>query len=163
MADSVALTLLASAWSQPLTRETTVVYIEALADVPADELNRAMRVLVSTGGEFRPSVGTIRRKVVELRGVVPTDEEAMAGCDALDAWDLARSIPMGARSEPLERPEVHPSVLAAWESVGADALPAVFVRAWREERERLMTRLVGGSLRHRAELGATREIEANHG
>ncbi|HUV10808.1 MAG TPA: hypothetical protein VMX12_07490 [Acidimicrobiia bacterium] len=156
MAD--ALTLLATAWSQPFPREQVAVYAEFLADIPRVELDRAVAQLVATGGEFRPSAGEIRRKVVELRGEIPSDEEAMAGCEALDAFERERSIPMGARVEPLVKPGVHPSVVAAWESVGADALPAVFVRAWREERERLMVRLTGASLKPPPELGSTTEI-----
>lgn len=158
MAD--ALTLLATAWSQPLTREQVVVYSEFLADIPKTELDRAVAQLVATGDRFRPSPGEIRRKVVELRGDIPTDEEAMAACERLDSWDRARQVPMGARPERLARPDVHPAIVAAWESVGADALPAVFVRAWREERERLMVKLTGGSLRLAKELGSTTEIEA---
>lgn len=156
MAD--ALTMLATAWSSPFSREQVLVYSEFLADIPKGELDSTVRHLVATGDNFRPSPGVIRRKVVERRGEIPTDEAAMAGCEALDDWAHQRGIPMGAREEPSVRPPVHPAVLAAWESVGVDALPAVFVRAWREERERLMVKLTGASLKHAPALGATTAI-----
>ena len=140
-----------------------MVYTELLADVPVAELTLAIRELVITGDRFRPSVGEIRRKVVERRMVIPSDEHAMAGCERLDAWDDACQVPRGSGPERVAPPDVHPSIRAAWDSVGPHALPAVFVRAWREERERLMVRLTGESLRVGPELGATREIEGRRG
>lgn len=139
-----ALELLAAAWSQPLTREATLVYGEFLADIPLDETIAAIRRLITTS-EWRPSVAEIRRTVVEGRDPIPTAAEAAEQCELLDDFEARRRVPIGAQVPPV-RPQVHPAVLAAWETVGYDAMPASFARAYRDARAGFVSAAIEGKL-----------------
>lgn len=127
------LELLAVGWPQALSREQVAVYAEMLADVPAGELEAALRRLLTTA-DFRPSVAEIRRSVVLARADVPTDEEAAAQAALLDSWAASAAVPWGAQAEPPPRPVVHPLVASAWSVAGPGSYPAVFARAYRDAR-----------------------------
>lgn len=137
--------LIAAGWPQPITAEQITVYAEMLADAPPDELMAAVRRLIATS-EYRPAVSVIRTAVIDARAVVPDETQAAAQRDALDVWEASRAVPWGAQAEPPERPEVHPAVLDAWTAVGADAYPAVFLRAFRDTRQRYIDDLLAKPL-----------------
>lgn len=140
-----AFEILGSAWSQPWAPEAIAVYAEQLADVEPAVLLDAVRSLTRTS-EWRPSIATIRRHVADRMIGFPSPEEASAQAELLDEWEMRRSVPWGAQQELPSRPEVHPSVLMAWESVGPFPIAAVFARAWRESRERMLVEAVDATL-----------------
>lgn len=133
----MAIDLLAAGWPQQLNREQIAVYVEMLADIPPDELVVTIRNLIATA-DFRPSVAQIRRTVIESRGLIPTEGEAVEQKRDLDEWHDARMVPLGAQGRVLARPEVHPLVLEAWKVAGEDSYQSVFVKAFREQRERFV-------------------------
>lgn len=147
-----AIEILAVAWPQEMSVEQIELYFDMLADVPGGELTAALEGLARTS-KWRPSIAEIRRAVLDARGVVPSGHEALLQAELLDAWEAQRSVPWGAQARPPERPEVHPTVLAAWTAVGADAIPAVFARAWREEREVFVVRVLSAPMDRPFELG----------
>lgn len=148
------LVLLATAWSQPFEREHVLLYGEFLADIPLDELEAAVRALITTS-TWRPSIAEIRRAVLDRRQVVPTPELAAAQAAELDRWDRARQTPLGATGTILATPEVHPTVWAAWHAVGAQALPAVFAKAWRAERDAFLADVLAAPFTAAPALGVT--------
>lgn len=144
-----AVKLLAAAWPQPMPPEAIAVYVEMLSDIPDDELAAAVRSLIGSE-EWRPPVARIRRAVVEAREQLPAPAEATAGYEALEAWAQRSSVAWGAQPAPPEQPAVHPTVLAAWETVGSGAYPATFARAWRAERDAWIAERVAGPLDQQA-------------
>lgn len=148
-----AVQLVAAGWPQSFTPEQATVYLEMLADVPPDELTAAVRRLISTS-DFRPSVAAIRTAVLDGRGVAPSPAEAAEQAAMLDEWAAARAVPWGAQEAPPAQPTVHPAVLDAWTAAGADAFPAVFLRAYREARQRYVDDLLALPLDGPAELTA---------
>lgn len=131
---SAALEILAAAWTQPFPKEQVAVYVEFLADIPEGELNDAVSEMITTQ-TFRPSVATIRRKVLDRRGVIPTLDEASVQVEALDQWNERVAVPRGAGPKVPPMPDVHPAVVAAWRIAGPWSLPAVFAKAYRETAE----------------------------
>jgi hypothetical protein len=88
--------------------ETPEVYLQLLADIPADELKIAVvQCCTESGRAFAPSIGEIRGAVAELRRVtagVPTKYEA---------WQEVT-----ASFEHPERPWSHPLVKEAVDQIG---------------------------------------------
>lgn len=130
-----ALSLLAAAWPQTLSREQAAIYAEMLADIDADELVAAIRQLIATD-EYRPAVARIRSAVIDSRGLLPSETVAVAQAAALADWESQHRVPLGARNPATlpARPDVHPTVAAAYTAVGTTHMPS-FIRAWRAARD----------------------------
>lgn len=115
---------------------TITVYVRELADVPIDDLERAVRGIIRESQWF-PTVSEIRARVAEMTLELPIETAALAQVDARMEW--ARQEEDG-RGEP---PPIHPLVSTAVDRVGgwhsfrtedASAVGGRFGRVYRELR-----------------------------
>lgn len=135
---------------QPVTTQTLQVYLRELEDVPADELEVAVRFLIRTS-EWFPTLRAIRERVAEQRLDLPDESTALAQVAARMAW--ARTDEDDRDPDP---PELHPAVREALDLVGGFAAfraaeePGVirgqFARYYRERRGEAVQRVQAGTL-----------------
>lgn len=111
-----------------------------LIDVPGDELQDAMLHLARTT-TWRPNAADIRRTVVKLRGLFPSEAEA-----GEIGREYARKKAKVRTSGPQKvYPVVHPAIADAVDAAGAD-FEAAFVKAYREAVDRRITEIAGEPL-----------------
>lgn len=93
----------------PVTAAQLRIYERELADLPADVLVPAIRILMRTS-EFFPTIKAIRETCAELTLGLPSEAEALTQIEARVRW-----AQRGADPPP---PEVHPTVKEALDHVG---------------------------------------------
>lgn len=96
----------------PVTADTVRVYARELADVPPEQLEQAVRVLIRTS-EFFPTVRAVLETVAERALGLPTEAEALAQIERRTAWARADE-----GDRPRQAPGVHALVLRALDHVG---------------------------------------------
>lgn len=140
-----AVRLIDASWPGALSPDRIAAYAEGLADVPVPYLLDAVRYAVRVE-EHRPTVATLRRIVLHRAGLLgPPPSEAVAAAHQLDEWAAAAAVAPGA-GPIIERPDVHPLVLCAWEAAGPDAPPGVFTARYRDEQQRVAADLAAHPL-----------------
>lgn len=122
---------------QPVTRDTLVVYLRELSDMPVEVLEPTIRELIRTS-EFFPTVRAIREAAAERSLGLPSEADALSQIEARMLW--ARTGSHG------EQPPVHPLVkealdhIGGWHAFRAADEPSVvrgqFLRLYRELRLR---------------------------
>lgn len=129
-------------WNQPpLDSGFAKMTLVLLEDVPPEELSAALLHLAKTHGPFRPNAAEIRRTVVELRGLFPS--EAEAGIQAGKLNDIRELYAMGGNC--FRFPVVHPVVRDALDAAGFDSR-AAFVKAYRIAVDRTFQAMQSGPL-----------------
>lgn len=155
--------ILANAWTQPPATSESIATTMLLvgSDIPADELREALLHLARTR-EWRPNAATIRRAVVDLRGLYPTVAEA--GVQARRYSEVRRWYRDGGSIPSLDRPVtgdlVHPVVRDAVDAAGTDS-PAAFAKAYREAVDHEIERITAAPLVNPVEYRPVR-LATNH-
>lgn len=155
--DCDPIALFTSGWSQPpLDKAHAKMTQQMLADVPGDELCAALVFLARTHGEWRPNAATIRRTVVELRGLFPSLAEA--GVSGAKYAEIRAFYAQGGSCHLF--PDVHPCVADAVKAAGVDQMGS-FAKAYREIVDDAFTAIQAADLRTPVEFRPVR-VARNH-
>ena len=99
-----------------LEPDSALIYMEGLADLPADLAAQAVKNLIRTD-DFRPTVSAVRREVARLAGLLPPDlDEALAQAEALARWREQTAYSNGLAVGSV-CPTAHDVVVRVWSSL----------------------------------------------